>query len=331
MKDKLLSLVKDIHYALDQTRIFSIHTHRPYIDEKGVQRFTNMGVDDQIAKDRINKLISDCGKMKDHVDACQSNLGYVLLNGNKLTLTVLHDLCNRLKHPATKKNYPFLGDIQVTRELGASLGGHADIIVSSGREKTCFWDITGQSYACIRITAEVLDDQGKSFSELASLVKDSLKIWVSELKKNSIQIPDYVELDPIKEAAKYGQHGSLFVETYDDALAKASILTSERRFNDAAVLYNYALTKCENDEQRAHCYGCLELSYEDAREFVLAQSCYYTALRYSPTMKGLHVNFGNMCDRLGDIDGAKTSYHKELELPHGDHESAKTNLLRYKK
>ena len=315
MNAALITLVKDIHYSLDQTRIFSIHTHRPFYDKNGVLGFLNMGTDNQIAKDRINKLIGDFGKMKDYVNRCKKKLGQDIL-GNNVPISILNQLNNLDKH--LKNNHGeqnkfgdyVLGKITVTQESDANSG----IITAMDSKKTSFWDISDGGYACILINADILDKEGGRHNDVVSLAKESLKIWERELKNNSIDIPEYVDPDPFVEAEKYGQHDSLFVESYEDARIKGSILTSEKKYSLAAVLYNYALTKSKTDEERALCYGCLGLSYEDEKEFIMAQASYWTALRLNPTQSGLHVNFGNMCDLLGDKATAKLFYMKELEL-----------------
>lgn len=327
-KNALFSLVKDIHYVLNQTRIFSVHTHRPYRDKDGKQRFTNMGEGDQIAKDRLYKLIDDCGKMKEYANACVNGSGQNILNSHKNDIAVLHDLCNYRKHIekkyAPQGNFkPEIGEPKVVVEFGAYEGHHAGVISTMEND---FWDISDKAYACIVIDADVLDENGKVYIGLVNLAEDSLKIWADELKKIGIEIPQYLRPDPFDEASRFGQHGSLFVESFDDALLKASILTSEKRFNDAAVLYSYALTKCQNDLERARSYACLGLSYEDSKEFAMAHSCYMTALKYNPKMRGLNVNYGNTCRILGNREAAKICYQKELNIEGGDYISAHINL-----
>lgn len=328
MKEALFSLIRDIHHSLDQTNIYSIHIHRPQSDSV----FMNMGKDNQLAKDRINKLISDCGKMKDYINACVNGLGQIILNNNKDTVAVLHNLCNYIKHPdpATqsdpqpKGNFkPSLGDVEVTTVCSA-----AGIIYG---KNTAFWDIGEEGSARIAIDADVLREDGALHKRFVPLVKESLEIWKKELKKNGIEIPEYKELDPMQEAAKYGQHGSLFVESYDDALAKAYILKSEKRFQAAVTLYNWALTKCKNEEQRAKCYFCLGLCYEDADEFNMAISSYMTALKYNPYLRGLNLNFGRLCNLVGDKTNANIGFQNELKLPDGDHVNAYIKLSEFEK
>lgn len=331
MKHSLLSLVEDIHCALNQTRVFSIHAHRPYYDGQGVSRLTNVGERNEIAKDRIDKLVSDCGKMMDRVNACQDKMGYQIVNKHKDKLAVLHDLCNGSKHIKKERNpigdfKPYLGEPRISVAFGAKPGSHAGIITAMDREKTSFWDIGDQGYACIVIEADVMKEGGKSYRELVSLTKESLGIWRTELERQGIDIPEYTEPDPFGEAAKFGQHGSLFVESYEDAHKKASILTCEKRFDDAASLYNYALTKCQNNIERAQCYGCLGLSYEDAGEIIMAQASYMTAIKYNPNMRGMHLNLGRIYAMFGDKDRAKILFQKELEISDGDHSSASKNL-----
>ncbi len=335
MKDALTALVKHIHYGLDQTRLFSIHNHRPYYNKNGTLSFKNMGDDNQIAKDRINKLISDCGKMKEYIEYCQTKLGQRILNQNKSTIAVLHDLCNYSKHPNPQTQRrpqshfkPSLGKINISAEFGSKYGSHNGILSATNAERTSFWDVGERAYACIVIKAEVLNEKGVLYRELTSLIKESLKIWEKELKNNNIEIPEYTELVPIEQAKEYGQHASLYVESYEDSFIKASILTSEKRFYEASILYNYALTKSETDEQRAECYGCLGLSYEDSGELFMAYSSYITAIRYNPLKRGLHLNFGVICEKLGDKTAAKIEYQKELDLPNGDHKNAHHNLSR---
>lgn len=333
MKNALSSLVKDIHYNLNQTRIFSVHTHRPYYDTDGRQKFTNMGERDHLAKDRIHKLISDCGKMKDYINSCEYQLGQKILSEHRDTIAVLHDLCNYLKHPQKEHipqgNFrPSIGEPRISAIFGAHNGHHAGIIYS---KRTAFWDISDKAYAYLEIKADVLYENGKIYRDFVDLVEDSLHIWSDELKKSDIEIPQHIKPDPFEEAARFGQHSSLFAESVDDALAKASILTSEKRFDDAAVLYNYALTKCQDDHQRARCYGCLGLSYEDSKEIVMAHSSYMTALKYNTNMPGLNVNFGNTCALLGNSEAAKVSYQSELKVPDGNHISAHLNLSQFYK
>lgn len=335
MKEALFSLIRDIHHSLDQTNIYSIHSHRPYfVDGKGAMKFTNMGENNQLAKDRINKLISDCGKIMDRVFACiDKDKAFEILNQNKDTIAVLHDLENYSKHIKKEKDpkgnfKPSIGEPEICTQFVAMSGNHAGIIHG---KKTAFWDIGDNGSASIIIDADILKEDGTSYKKLVSLVKESLKIWEEELKKNNIEISEYIEPDPLQEAAKYGQHGSLFVESYDDALAKASILTSEKRFLDAVVLYKYALTKCKNDEQRAHCYACMALSYEDAGEFSMAWASSMTALKYNQYMRGLNVNFGRMCKIAGDQNNARIGFENELKLPDGDYVNAHINLSELKK
>lgn len=287
----------------------------------------------QNARNHIHKIISDCGKMKDHINACIKGLGQDIINNNQHSAAVLHDLCNYLKHPDPMGQRPpqgifkpVLGKIEVRIKFGAKLGSHAGIIHSPSPKGVSFWDIGDQGYACIVIDAEILDEQRELYKKLVPLVKETLEIWEKGLREKGINIPVYKELNPFEEAARFGQHASLFVESFEEAIKKASILTTENRFRDAIVLYNYALTKCENDSQRADCYACLGLSYEDCSEIFMAFSSYRTSLEYSPNKRGVHVNFGRICLMLGDKRAAMNAFEKEILLPNGDHETAQSCL-----